>query len=131
MVHPDSAPSAVDKGFARVLARSVAWNFAGLVLPLPIGLIAFPLIARDLDEFRFGLLTAVWAITGYFALFDFGVARALTRELSMTAVTAEQRTATSLIHTATVISLPSVRWGRRCCAQRHRPWRTCSGSTVQ
>jgi O-antigen/teichoic acid export membrane protein len=98
------AKPTADKSFSRQFARSVSWNLIGFVLPLPIGVIAFPLIAGHLDTFRFGLLTAVWAITGYFAMFDFGVARALTRELSMTEART-QHDSQSLIHTATAIAI--------------------------
>ncbi|WP_129645419.1 flippase [Peristeroidobacter agariperforans] len=104
IVSTEGAPTG-DKSFSRVFAHGVAWNLIGFVLPLPIGLIAFPLLAGQLNEFRFGLLTAVWAITGYFAMFDFGVARALTRELSMADGATDPQHARALTHTATSIAL--------------------------
>lgn len=104
IVSTDGAPTG-DRSFSQRFAHGVAWNLIGFVLPLPFGLLAFPLLSDELDEFRFGLLTAVWAITGYFAMFDFGVARALTRELSMVDVSADPRDATALTHTATSIAL--------------------------
>ena len=91
--------------FSREMTGYMAWNLVGLILPLPIGLVALPFIATHLGEYRFGLLSAVWAITGYFSLFDLGVGRALTRELSAALRHSEARTVTELVHTATTLSL--------------------------
>jgi O-antigen/teichoic acid export membrane protein len=95
----------IDGGFTRALTRGVGWNLAGLVLPLPAGLIAFPLMASALGEFRFGLLTVVWAVVGYFSLFDFGVARALTRELSIGIRDGAAAGESDWVRTAAVLSL--------------------------
>ena len=49
--------------------------------PLMVALLTIPYLLRTLEAEGFGVLTLVWALIGYFSLFDFGVGRALTYEL--------------------------------------------------
>jgi O-antigen/teichoic acid export membrane protein len=64
------------------LKRNTIWNLLGMGLPL-IGAAAFiPYCLRQLGDESFGVLTLVWALIGYFSLFDFGAGRALTYELA-------------------------------------------------
>lgn len=58
------------------------WNLAGSGAPMLIGFISIPLLIRALGADRFGLLTLAWALVGYFGLFDFGIARALTHAIA-------------------------------------------------
>ena len=44
---------------------------------------AIPIIISGLGTEKFGTLTLVWVIVGYFSLFDFGIARALTKETAL------------------------------------------------
>lgn len=60
-------------------ASSLAWNLAGAIVPALAALMALPLTIRLLGNERFGLLTLCGLILAYFALFDFGLTRALTR----------------------------------------------------
>ncbi len=62
----------------RLLANT-AWNLAGQVVPMLVGLAALPLLIRWLGLDRFGFLTLVWALVGYASIFDFGLARVLIR----------------------------------------------------
>ena len=72
----DSIPSLTS---GRRLAKSTIWNLLGQLLPMPVGLIAVPLLIRALGIDRFGLLSLAWVIVGYFSLFDLGLGRALTK----------------------------------------------------
>lgn len=47
-----------------------------------IGLFSIPLLIGHLGLEAFGLLTIIWTIIGYFSLFDFGLGRALTQQIS-------------------------------------------------
>lgn len=58
---------------------SVAWNLAGLGLPLVVALLAIPPLLQTLGAERFGLLSLVWAVTAISGLFDLGIGRATTR----------------------------------------------------
>jgi O-antigen/teichoic acid export membrane protein len=50
----------------------------GTVLPMLTALIAVPVLIEELGTPRFGVLTLVWMVVGYFSLFDLGLGRALT-----------------------------------------------------
>jgi O-antigen/teichoic acid export membrane protein len=63
----------------RAIARNTGWNFIGSTLPLIAAVFSIPLLIRGLGTERFGVLTLAWTITGYFALFDFGLGRATTK----------------------------------------------------
>jgi len=62
-----------------LLARNTLLNLLGRSAPLLIGVIAIPVIIRGLGTERFGLLSLIWVIFGYFAIFDFGLGRAVTK----------------------------------------------------
>ncbi len=64
-----------------LFSGSVA-NFLGLSLPLILGAYSVPLIIARLGIERFGTLTLVWALIGYFSLLDFGISRALTKRVA-------------------------------------------------
>jgi O-antigen/teichoic acid export membrane protein len=64
------------------LSRNTIWNLAGAGLPLLIGAATIPWLMSRLGVERFGILTLLWAIIGYFSLFDFGLGRALTQQVS-------------------------------------------------
>lgn len=62
-----------------VLARNTAWNFLGLALPLLVGFLTIPVVIRRLGTDRFGVLSLVWVVVGYFGFFDLGLGRATTK----------------------------------------------------
>jgi O-antigen/teichoic acid export membrane protein len=64
------------------LRRNTIWNLAGSGLPLIAAAGLIPFILNRLGAEAFGVLTLIWALIGYFSLFDMGVGRALTYELS-------------------------------------------------
>lgn len=45
------------------------------------GLLSVPILINGLGSERFGALTLVWALTGYFSIFDFGLSRAVTKAI--------------------------------------------------
>lgn len=59
------------------------WNLAGVGLPLAFALYAIPQLLAGFGGARFGFLTIVWAVIGYFSVFDLGLGRALTRLVSV------------------------------------------------
>ena len=63
----------------RLLAHNTMWNLIGQIIPLVVGMVTIPLLVRGLGVDRFGLLSLVWIIIGYFNLFDLGLGRALTK----------------------------------------------------
>jgi O-antigen/teichoic acid export membrane protein len=64
------------------LKRNTVWNLAGTGLPLLLGAVTIPYLIRTTGVEAFGVLTLVWALIGYFSLFDFGLGRALTQQVA-------------------------------------------------
>lgn len=65
------------------LKRNTIWNLAGTGLPLLLGAVTIPYLLKNIGVEAFGILTLVWALIGYFSLFDFGLGRALTQQVSV------------------------------------------------
>jgi len=64
------------------LSRNTIWNLAGAGLPLLVGAATIPWLIGRLGVERFGIVTLLWAVIGYFSLFDFGLGRALTQQVA-------------------------------------------------
>lgn len=64
------------------MLTNTVWNLAGLGVPILAAIVAMPLLIIRLGDARFGILALGWMVTGYFALFDFGVGRATTRQMA-------------------------------------------------
>lgn len=60
-------------------ASHIAWNLAGLALPLGIAAITVPKLIEVLGNERFGLLALAWGLIGYAGAMDLGIGRALTQ----------------------------------------------------
>ncbi len=64
------------------LKRNTIWNLVGMGVPFLVGVFTIPYLVRHLGVEAFGILTLIWALIGYFSLFDFGLGRALTQQIS-------------------------------------------------
>jgi O-antigen/teichoic acid export membrane protein len=64
------------------LKRNTFWNLLGAALPLAVGAATVPYLINTIGVERFGVLTLLWAIVGYFGLFDFGLGRAITQRVA-------------------------------------------------
>lgn len=64
------------------IKKNVLWNLLGSVAPLLIGLAAIPYIFKHVGIERIGVLTIIWALIGYFSIFDFGLGRAITQRIA-------------------------------------------------
>lgn len=60
------------------LRHDTLWNIAGMGLPLLAAAMCIPFTLDQLGGEAFGVLTLIWALIGYFGLFDMGMGRALT-----------------------------------------------------
>lgn len=83
---------------SRVL-RHVGYNAAGLITPIAAALAATPLLIQTLGTERFGVLTLIWAIVNYFGIFDLGLGRALTLQMSIFMADGQHNRLNSLIRT--------------------------------
>src|SRR6266480_4702497 len=64
------------------LKRDTTWNLFGSLIPLAAALVTIPYVLEKLGNEAFGILALIWALVGYFGLFDLGTGRALTYEVS-------------------------------------------------
>lgn len=67
--------------FRRVLLNS-GWNLLGNLVPLLAAAFAVPFLLHTVGVERFGLLSLVWVLIGYFSLLDLGLSRALTKMIA-------------------------------------------------
>jgi len=79
--------------------RNSLLNAIGLFAPVVVAVFAVPHLIAGLGNARFGILTLVWALTGYFSIFDLGLGRALTQLLSERFGTARHEEAPVLMWT--------------------------------
>lgn len=68
--------------FKSQIAKHSFLNLAGQILPMIVGLVSIPLLIKNIGLERFGILTIVWAVIGYFSLFDFGLSRVVTSKVA-------------------------------------------------
>lgn len=85
------------------IVKHSLYNLIGLGLPLVVAVFCIPILIRELGDARFGLLTLIWAVVSYFGLFDLGLGRALTQQLSVAMVEKDEKRIGSLVSTALVL----------------------------
>lgn len=64
------------------IRRDTVFNLLGNGIPLIVALITIPALLVALGPTDFGLLSIMWALIGYFGIFDLGIGRALTYEIA-------------------------------------------------
>ena len=83
-----------------MLGRNTAWNLFGQVLPAVAAVFTVPILIRGLGTERFGVLTLIWLVVGYFSIFDLGLGRALTQLLAERLGQDDHRSIPPLVWTA-------------------------------
>lgn len=81
------------------LRSNALWNLAGAGFPLLVGAALFPYLVRSIGVEAFGVLTLIWALIGYFSLFDLGVGRALTQQVAQKRVAGRVAEVPTLVKT--------------------------------
>lgn len=61
------------------IAGFTGWNLFGFCAPMVVAFFSIPLFIDGLGADRFGALTLVWMLVGYFSILDFGMGRAMTK----------------------------------------------------
>lgn len=82
------------------IARNTLWNIAGQVVPLAAAVLSIPILVNKLGVERFGALTLVWMVMGYYSLFDLGLSRSLIKVLSAKIGSGDQEDIPAIIGTA-------------------------------
>jgi len=66
----------------RSLRSNIVFNLVGASLPLGTSLIVIPIYLGRIGPSRFGIISLVWLLFGYFGLFDLGLSQATTNLLA-------------------------------------------------
>lgn len=64
------------------MVRNTLYNLFGFGVPLVVAVFTIPVLIDMLGASGFGILTLIWAVSSYFGLFDLGLGRTLTLQLS-------------------------------------------------
>ncbi|MQR01326.1 flippase [Glaciimonas soli] len=86
------------------LKRNTVWNLVGSGLPFLLGVITIPYLIKHIGVEAFGILTLVWALIGYFSLFDFGLGRALTQKVASCLVSDDQGRVPELVKSGLIFT---------------------------
>jgi len=65
-----------------ILARNTIISFIGLAVPYFVAFFTMPFVIKLLGVERFGILSLVWLVFGYFGIFDLGLGRATTKYIA-------------------------------------------------
>jgi O-antigen/teichoic acid export membrane protein len=86
-----------------MLIRNTLYNLLGLGLPLLVAIGSMPVLIHSLGDARFGMLTLIWAVVSYFGLFDLGLGRALTQQLSVLIAEKREQDISPLVYTSLLL----------------------------
>ena len=65
-----------------LVMKNTAFSVLGQIAPMLAAIVSVPNLIAAFGAERFGMLTMIWTLVGYSALFDFGVGRALTKAVA-------------------------------------------------
>lgn len=86
------------------LRHSFAINVAGAVIPLFVALLTVPMYVAHIGEARYGVMSIVWVLLGYFGFLDLGLSRAASNSLARISPS-EHRERASVLVTSILLNL--------------------------
>lgn len=87
------------------IKKNTIWNLAGAGVPLIFAAFCIPFVIKQIGVERFGVLTIIWVLIGYFSLFDFGLGRALTQRISSALARNEQSAVPDIVFNGVLFTL--------------------------
>lgn len=66
----------------RGVRANFLFNMAGMAIPVIVSLVTIPIFIHHIGEARYGVMSIVWLLLGYFGFLDFGLARASANTLA-------------------------------------------------
>src|SRR5271154_305941 len=98
---------------ARTLKTNFTINIFGAIVPLVVALVTVPIYIRHIGDARYGVLSIVWVLLGYFGFLDLGLSRAAANAMSKLR-DAPQPTRGRVLVTALVLNLGLGLFGGLC-----------------
>ncbi len=86
------------------MLRRAGLNISAQVVGMAIAFFSTPLIIRSIGNDQFGLLTILWALVGYFSVFDLGSGLGLLKFLPDSLARGDQHRAVTIVRCSTAIS---------------------------
>jgi O-antigen/teichoic acid export membrane protein len=87
------------------IKKNTFWNLFGSGAPMLIGLATIPYIYKEIGIERIGVLTIVWALIGYFSIFDFGLGRAITQRIASLSLLQSDKQKKTIATTGVLLTL--------------------------
>jgi O-antigen/teichoic acid export membrane protein len=100
---------------APTLKTNFVINVFGAVVPLAVALVTVPIYVRHIGDARYGVLSIVWVLLGYFGFLDLGLSRAAANALARLRDAPQQARARVLV-TTLVLNLGLGLFGSLCLA---------------
>ncbi|WP_133648815.1 flippase [Paraburkholderia flava] len=91
----------MDKG----ILKNVAINFFGLVLPTFVSLVTVPAYIKLLGVERYGVISLVWTLIGYFGILDLGMSMAAQNHISKARASGDASESSRVFWSATWLNL--------------------------
>jgi O-antigen/teichoic acid export membrane protein len=87
---------------SRTLKTNFAINVIGSTIPLAVALVTVPIYVRHIGDARYGVLSIVWVLLGYFGFLDLGLSRSAVNALARLRNAPQQARAQVLVTTMTI-----------------------------
>lgn len=84
--------------------KNISWTLNGLITPILVALVSFPIIIDNVGMERFGILSLAWGLIGYAGVFDLGIGRATTQLTSKYVGLGETKNARATLKVAEKLS---------------------------